>query len=58
MTTTKRCPKCGNTHLGLIRTQFLKFCPDCGTWMEWNLDPGQRPLLGPSRTMEKAHEDG
>lgn len=53
MTTTKRCPKCGNTHLGLIRTQFLKFCPDCGTC----LDPGQRPLLESSRTLEKAHEN-
>lgn len=48
MTTTKRCPKCG-----LIRTQFLKFCPDCGTC----LDPGQRPLLESSRTLEKAHEN-
>lgn len=42
---TKQCPRCGNAHLGLIRTQFLKFCPDCDLWMAWNLDPGQKPLL-------------
>lgn len=58
---TKACPRCGNTHLGLIRTQFLKFCPDCDTWLPWMLEPQQKPLLGPSRTVKKAggtHENG
>lgn len=47
--TTKQCPQCGNTHLGLIRTQHLKFCPDCSTWLRWDLAPGQKPLLSASR---------
>lgn len=54
MTTTKKCPNCGNTALGLMRTLNLKFCPDCDTWMEWRLDPGQPPLLGPSRKVGSA----
>lgn len=47
--TTKQCPKCGNEALGLMRSLFLKFCPDCDTWIDWPLDEGQRPLLEDSR---------
>jgi len=50
--TTKRCPLCGNARLGLMRTQNRKYCPDCGLWMSWDLDPGQRPLIGPSREVK------
>jgi len=50
---TKQCPKCGNEALGLIRTQHMKFCPDCDTWFDWNLDPGQKPLLRDSREVDK-----
>lgn len=53
MTTTKRCPKCGNERLGQIPSQKLKFCPDCDTWIDWSLDVGQKPLVGPSRHMRK-----
>jgi len=41
---TKHCPNCGNTYLGLIRTKKLKYCPDCNTWIPWNLDEGQQVL--------------
>lgn len=51
---TKSCPQCGNEALGLIRTQQLKFCPDCSCWFPWHLEPGQKPLLGPSRALAKA----
>jgi protein-arginine kinase activator protein McsA len=43
--TTKACPKCGNTYLGLIRTQNKKYCSDCNTWFDWFLDKDQKPLL-------------
>lgn len=52
MTTTKKCPNCGNTALGLMPSLNLKFCPDCSTWIEWRLGSGQPPLLGPSRKVK------
>jgi uncharacterized protein (DUF983 family) len=42
---TKSCPKCGNTHLILIRTQNHKYCSDCDTKINWHLDEGQEALL-------------
>ena len=46
-TTTKKCPNCGNTHLGILRSYNLKVCVDCTpfTYIKWELDPGQKPLL-------------
>jgi hypothetical protein len=38
--TTKQC-QCGNTQLALIQTQNLKWCPDCGTYIDWTKDEGQ-----------------
>jgi len=42
---TKKCPKCGNEHLGLLFTLYLKICVDCGYQIKWELDKGQKPLL-------------
>lgn len=42
--TTKKCPKCGNTYLMLLRTLNLKYCPDCNTEIPWFLEPNQPPL--------------
>ena len=41
---TKTCPACGNAHLGLLRTHYRKFCPDCGIYIFWDLDKSQEPL--------------
>lgn len=41
---TKACPHCGNTHLILLRTLWLKYCADCHTEITWKLEPGQAPL--------------
>jgi len=38
--TTKQC-QCGNTQLALIQTQNLKWCPDCGIYIDWIKDEGQ-----------------
>lgn len=42
--TTAMCPRCGNTHLILVRTLFYKHCPDCNTEIVWKLEKGQPPL--------------
>ena len=36
------CPRCNSTALGLIRSQFKKYCTDCGLWFDW---PTETPLL-------------
>lgn len=51
---TRKCPKCGNMHLGLMRSQNLKFCPDCDTWIKWELTPGQKPLIQASRNVHNS----
>lgn len=43
-TTTKKCPKCGNAHLGLIRSQNIKVCSDCDLIISGYLDEGQKEL--------------
>lgn len=43
--TTKVCHKCGNTRLALFTSLNAKYCPQCYTWMEWYLEPGQKSLL-------------
>lgn len=43
--TTKRCPKCGNTKLLLLRTMNMKCCTNCHTDIPWFLDEGQ-PAIG------------
>jgi len=50
--TTKRCAKCGSDVLRLFTSLNLKQCHECGHKMKWNLEPGQKPLIGPSRDTE------
>lgn len=47
--TTKTCHRCGGTVLREFRSLNYKQCHDCGLVLPWNLDPGQKPLVGPSR---------
>lgn len=42
--TTKRCPKCGNEKLLLIRTHNIKHCAVCNLDIPWFLEPKQKPL--------------
>lgn len=42
---TKACPKCGNTQLLLLRTLFKKICTDCNITIPWFLEKDQKPLL-------------
>lgn len=43
---TKKCPKCKNERLLLLRTFKRKVCTDCNpyTWIVWELDKDQQPL--------------
>lgn len=47
------CPACGDRHLVLLRSQFLKVCSACGTDIPWPLDQGQQPLFQPSRASRR-----
>jgi hypothetical protein len=45
--TTKKCPGCGNTRLGEIRSQFIKICAnhECPvTEIPWELGADQRMI--------------
>jgi hypothetical protein len=44
------CAACGSP-LSDLRSQFVRICSNgkCGKTEQWNLDPGQAPLLGESR---------
>lgn len=50
---TKRCPKCGDDRLALFTSLRLKYCNACSHWMNWDLSPGQKPLVGPARSVRK-----
>lgn len=50
------CPKCGNTILSPLRSQYVKKCTSCGYEVEWKLDPGQMPLIRNNRMVKKNHE--
>ncbi|WP_339119150.1 hypothetical protein [Halomonas sp. BMC6] len=47
--TTKHCPRCGCTRLRLYRSINEKQCDRCLHRFDWHLEPGQKPLVGPSR---------
>lgn len=49
--TTKKCPECGNTKLGLLPSFNLKVCINHKkfVWIPWYLEEGQKPLFGDSR---------
>lgn len=42
---TKACPQCGNDRLARLFSLNLKACTDCGIYIRWELDDGQKPLL-------------
>mgnify|MGYP000140572452 CR=1 FL=1 len=45
--TTKQCPNCGDTHLGEIRSQFIKICANnkCPvTEIPWELSDDQKMI--------------
>ena len=46
----KECIKC-ESPMSNLYSQFLRICTNgkCGNSEQWNLDPGQAPLLGESR---------
>lgn len=57
-TSTKQCPECGSTVLRLFTSTNKKQCDDCLTWFDWNLEPGQKPLIGSSTDRHIDHHDG
>lgn len=46
--TTKACQRCGGSVLREYMSINLKQCHQCGHKMPWHLEPGQKPLIGPS----------
>lgn len=48
-----RCKVCGCTDLSSLRSLNVKKCTSCGYEMEWNLDPGQLPLVRSNRMVKK-----
>ncbi len=42
------CPEC-NSPLSLMRSNNLKECTSCDYKCDWDLDPGQKPLIGSNR---------
>lgn len=54
---TKSCPACSCTDLVLLRSLNKKICADCKTEFDWFLDPGQKPLQGPSRADRKTPDE-
>lgn len=53
---TKACPTCGNERLALFTSLRKKYCPECYQWLEWELSPGQKPLIGPARQVRRSNE--
>jgi len=48
--TTKICPNCDSTCLALFSSIHRKLCLDCYTWIPWELDKGQKPLIDNNRS--------
>jgi hypothetical protein len=44
---SKYCPRCGNTALGEMATLQLKVCQQCvpNTWIKWPLNKNQKPRI-------------
>ncbi len=49
--TTKQC-QCGSTRLVEMTSLSLKWCGDCGRWINWKRDEDQPPLIGPARKVK------
>lgn len=47
------CTECKCTILSPLRSLNIKKCTSCGHEMEWNLDPGQMPLVRSNRMVKR-----
>lgn len=47
------CTQCGCEQLSQLRSINIKKCTSCGHEMEWNLDPGQMPLVRSNRMVKR-----
>lgn len=54
--TTKLCPYCEHDVVVPLRSLNSKICNGCKQEFPWTLDPGQKPLLAPSRADRRAPE--
>lgn len=57
---TKFCAQCASTVLCLLASLHVKICMDCKFENPWEIEPGQRPLMGSSRGLwpeGATHED-
>lgn len=54
--TTKLCPHCGHDVVVPLRSLNSKICNGCKKEFPWSLDPGQKPLLAPSRADRRPPE--
>ena len=52
MTSTKQCPKCGNTNLLRFTTFNYKICTDCNTKIPWYREK-EEPALYPIHTRQE-----
>lgn len=43
-----KCPAC-NGPIMALRSQYKKICYDCGSQFNWELKPGQQPLIKHTR---------
>lgn len=43
--TTKICPECSCEQLSLLHGEDKKLCTNCGTEIDWPLDPGQKSVF-------------
>lgn len=51
--TTKICQLCGGDCMIPLRSLNLKICNDCKKETPWDLEPGQKSLVAPSRADRK-----
>lgn len=51
----KACPKCSGP-LVQLRSLNLRICNDCKAEYEWNLKPGQPPLITNNRADRRAKQ--
>ena len=51
--TKHSCTQCGCEYLSPLRSNNVKKCTSCGHEMDWNLDPGQLPLVRSNRMVKR-----
>lgn len=47
------CANCECIYLSSLRSLNIKKCTSCGHEMNWNLDPGQLPLVRSNRMVKR-----